>query len=444
MRLRFPTPCALAGAMLLAACMPGCGGAPVPGEAAGAFAPIDESRAIFWDRQTTESAALLRAIAGEFNTAHSGPPVVVERAGGYSEIFRKVSASIRARKLPAMAVSYESMTAEYAAAGAAAPLDPWMADPELGLDAAALEDFFPEVLASNRFDQLDGRMYSFPFAKSVLMLYYNKRVLREAGIAAPPETWAEFLDQCRQVKARTGRHAHAISVDCSTVSAVIFSHGGDVYADGTTRFDQPAAIAAFGLYETLVKEDLAYQITPGTFDDEVALANDQIAFTLRTSSGRASIAYNMGDPTERWGWKRIPQADPTRPATVIFGPNVTIFNTTPEQQRAAWAFVRHFTAPDTAARWAVETGYLPVRRSAIDHPLLQAHWAAWDEARAAYDCLPFARVEPNVIGWQEVRGLVERALTEVITGLKSAEEAARALKPAADAALARHARDTVR
>lgn len=420
----------------------GCGSPAVRPE--GGFAPIDARRAVFWDRQTTESAALLREIAAEFNAAHEGPPVVVERAGGYSEIFRKVSASIRAGKLPAMAVSYESMTAEYVLAGAAAPLDDLIGDSETGMAAGDLEDFFPEVIASNRFGQFDGRMYSFPFAKSVLMLYHNRRVLRDAGIAAPPETWDEFLEQCRRVKARTGKHAHAISVDCSTVSAMIFSHGGEVYAGGETQFDRPAAVAAFTLYETLAKEGLAYQITPGTFDDEVALANDRIAFTLRTSSGRAGVAHTMGDPADRWGWSRIPQADPARPATVLFGPNVTIFNTTPEQRRAAWAFVRHFTAPDTAARWAVETGYLPVRRSAIDHPVLQAHWAAWDGARAAYDCLPFARVEPNVVGWQEVRGLVERALTEVLTGLKPAAQAARDLKVAADAALARHARDAAR
>lgn len=415
----------------------GCGNsAPPPGAG---FAPIDPAQAIFWDRQTTETAALLRELVETFNAGHPGIPVAVERAGGYSEIFRKVSASIQARRLPAMAVSYESMTAEYAAAGAVAPLDALVQDPATGFTPEELDDFFPAVLASNRFAQLGGTLYSFPFAKSVLMLYFNKRVLSAAGIAAPPDTWVEFLDQCRAIKKTTGKQAHAISVDCSTVNGLIFSMGGEVFADGRCQYDSPAAIAVFELYETLTKEGLAYQITPGTFDDEVALVNDQIAFTLRTSSGRASVARNMGEVRDRWGWKRIPQADPARPATVLFGPNVTIFNTTQEQQQTAWAFVKYFTSPDVGARWAAETGYLPVRKSALDHPVLQQFWKEWEDGRAAYDCMAFARVEPNVMGWQEVRTLVERALTEVVSGLKPGRQAALELKEAADAALARHA-----
>lgn len=425
-------------ASLLGALLPlaGCGGSgPAPGAG---FAPIDATQAVFWDRQTTETAELLRALVAEFNTGWSGIPVAVERAGGYSEIFRKVSASIQARRLPAMAVSYESMTAEYAASGAVAPLDALVNDPATGFSAEELEDFFPAVLASNRFEQLGGQLYSFPFAKSVLMLYYNKRVLAAAGIEAPPETWSAFVEQCRKIKASTGKQAHAVSVDCSTVNGLIFSMGGAVLAEGKTLYDRPAAIAVFELYETLTKEGLAFQITPGTFDDEVALVNDEIAFTLRTSSGRASVARNMGDAQERWGWARIPQSDPSQPATVLFGPNVTLFNTTPEQQQAAWAFVKFFTSPDVGARWAAETGYLPVRKSAANHPVLQQYWAAWENGRAAYDCLPIAKVEPNVTGWQEVRTLVERALTEVLSGLKQGRQAAIDLKSAADAALARH------
>jgi ABC-type glycerol-3-phosphate transport system substrate-binding protein len=270
---RCARPCSL-GVLALA----GCGGsAPAPGAG---FAPIDATQAVFWDRQTTETAELLRSLVAEFNAGRSGIPVAVERAGGYSEIFRKVSASIQARRLPAMAVSYESMTAEYAGSGAVAPLDALVQDPATGFSPEELEDFFPAVLASNRFEQFGGQLYSFPFAKSVLMLYYNKRVLAAAGIAAPPETWVEFVDQCRKIKAATGKQAHAVSVDCSTVNGLIFSMGGEVLGPEGTLYDRPEAVAVFELYETLAKEGLAFQITPGTFDDEVALVNDQVAFTL--------------------------------------------------------------------------------------------------------------------------------------------------------------------
>ena len=249
-------------------------------------------------------------------------------------------------------------------------------------------------------------MYSFPFCKSVLMLYFNKTVLAEAGIEAPPQTWDQFLAQCRRVKAKTGHPAYAVSVDPSTIAGMIFSMGGEVAAGRETLFDSPAALKTFGLLETLAKEKLAYHIAPRSYDDEVALAQGDVAFVMRSSSGRTSVTRLMND-LDKWGMTRIPQADTEHPRTVLFGPNICVFNTTPEQQRAGWEFVKFFTCAERP------------------------------HTRAARDRLPLAQSEPTLAGGQEVRGLVDVAETEILTGLKPAAQAAADLKRKADAVLAR-------
>lgn len=416
--------------------MLGCGSrTEVPSQG---FRPLVIDAVVFWDRQTTESAVLLKALADEFNRSTPGLPVRIERAGTYADIFRKVTASIQARALPAMAVAYESMVVEYIPTGAVIPLDALMHDPELGFSESELSDFYPQILERNRYEAAGGRYYSFPFAKSVLVLYYNRRVLHEAGIESPPQTWDEFLDQCRRIKEKTGKFAYAISVDCSTIDGMIFSMGGQVVHGTETLFNSEEAHAVFALLETLTREKLAYQISPGSFDDEVALGNDQIAFMIRTSSSKLHVQALMNDPT-RWGIAPLPQRDPKHPATVLFGPNVVIFATTEEQQRRAWAFVRYFVQPEVQARWCTVTGYLPVRRSVLEHPLVKKSWEEWADNRVPYSCLEYARGEPNLPGWQEVRLHVERAETEVITGVKDVSTALRDLKEAADAALQRHA-----
>lgn len=402
------------------------------------FKPIDPSTALFWTRQTTEIADLLRSLAGDYNQ-HRKPgalEIKIEHVGGYTDIFRKVSASIQARALPAMAVGYENMTAEYVLANAVVPIDAFVHDPSLGLSPQDLEDFFPVVLETNRFPEFGGKMYSFPFCKSTQMMYFNKVVLSAAGFDRPPDTWDEFLEQCRQVKAKTGKTAYALSVDCSAIDGWIYSMGGEVIEGRATRFDSPEAIRVFELLETLAKEGLVYQISPGTYDDETAFAHDEVAFVFRSSSGRTAVAMLMEGRQDQWGMARIPQADPQNPHTVLYGPNICIFNTTPEQQRAAWAFVKYFTSPEISVKWALGTGYLPIRKSAAGDPAMQAFWASWPYNRAAFDCLPFARPEPNVAGWQEVRSLVEKAETEVLTGMKTGRQAALDLKRDADAALA--------
>lgn len=420
------------GVLMLGA---GCGGTGGTPASPGGFAPLDEKAAILWDRQTTESGALLQTMGDAFNAQWQGLPIKIERVGGYSDIFRKTAASIQARKLPAMAVAYESMTAEYIASDAVAQLDAFVA----GFSEADRNDFFPAVLESNRFSEYGGHYYSFPYTKSVLMMYYNRRVLDAAGVIKVPETWDEFLAASRAVREKTGKFAYAASVDCSTIDGMIFSMGGDVIDGRNTLFDQPASIQVFELLETMAKEKLLYQITPGSFDDEVALAADQVAFTIRTSSGRASIDRAMGDKG-RWGMARLPQADPAKPATVLFGANVTVFKVGEAQEQAALAFLKDFTSTENCVRWATQTGYLPIRKSAAEHPDMQAYWSGAPYLRSAFDCLPFARMEPNVVGWQEVRKAVENAETQVLTGLKTGREAALELKKNADAILARHAK----
>jgi multiple sugar transport system substrate-binding protein/sn-glycerol 3-phosphate transport system substrate-binding protein len=383
-----------------------------------------------------ETADLITRIAGEFNATWSGLPIKVEHLGEYGDINRKVSVSIQAGALPALAVGYESMTTGYAIAGAAIPLDPFINDPEIGLTQDDLDDFFPGMIETNIYPQLDGKMYSFPFTKSVLMMYFNKRVLASAGIEEPPKTWDEFLEQCRQIKAKTGVSAYAVSIDCSTLDGMIYSMGGELVDGAKTLYDSPAAVSVFELLETMAKEGLAVRIQPGTYDDREEFARGRAAFFFRSSVHRPYTAALMAADPDAWGMAMIPQSNPTRPVTVLYGGNITIFHTTSEQERAAWEFVKYFTSPDVSVRWALGSGYLPLRKSAAEHPDMQAFFTLWDYNRAAFDCLPYARPEPNLAGWQEVRTLVERAAIEVMAGLKPAGDAARELKARADAVLA--------
>ncbi len=407
--------------LMLGACAPG------PQESSDSlpptFGPMTDDTIVFWGRFTAEIETLLQDMVAEFNEAHPGTPVKAEYAGGYGEIFKKTMASIHARQLPAMAMAYESMTAEYIGAGAVAPLGDYMRDPELGLDFEDFDDFFPAVLETNKFEQFQGRMYSFPFAKSVLMLFYNKRVLAAAGHDHPPRTWDEFLQQCRDVTEKTGKPAYAAHVDCSTVDGMIFSHGGEVYEDGAYQFDSPESLAVFQLFETLFAEDLAFQTQKGSYDDQVAFGNDEVAFILRTSASRTGLGDLMEWDGDRWGIAPLPQVNPENPHTVMFGPNIVVFAVGDEQQRRAWSFARWFTNQENTVRWALGTGYLPLRKSAADDEAMKAFWAEWPDNRAAFDSMAYAKPEPNVNGWQEVRGLVEQAQVAVFSGIQTAEEA---------------------
>jgi len=419
------------GALFLFA-FAGCERTPdAPSDADGGYAPISMDSADLWDRQTTENAELLRAIADEFNAQHDGLPVKIVQSGNYGDIYRKTTAAIQAGALPAMAAAYGNMTVEYAEAGAVTHLDTYAADPETGLAETDWADFFPGVLEQNRYSRYGGALLSFPYTTSVLVMYVNRRVLQEAGIDSAPETWDAFLHQARTIKHRTGKFALCFDVDPSTIHGMIYSRGGDVLHDGRPSYSTDAARNTLALLAILFEEELAYQNPPRAYDDQTAFGNDEIAFAFRPSSSLPYFRLVM-EGNDGWDVLPIPQATPDAPATVLYGANFTVFDTTPEHEQAAWAFLKFFTSPEITARWALGTGYLPCRRSATGDPALQAHWDAWRGNRVPFDQLEFARPEPNVPHWQEVRGLVTTAVVETITARKSVEQALADLQAAID------------
>ena len=301
--------------------MIGCGGSKE-------FRPIDPNAALFWDRQTDENRDLLEKIIAEFNKSHGGMPVKADYVGGYSEIFRKLVTSIQAHTVTAMAVGYQSMTTVYAQTGAILPWTRLNCGPRDRVKRRRTGGLFHRRWKRTGYHLLIMALLV-PFCKSVLMLYFNKRVLSAAGIQDPPRTWDEFMAQCRQIKERTGKSAYAVAVDASTFDGMVYSMGGDVYADGKTLFDSPESLAVLKMHETLGKEGLAYQILAHRYDDRTEFAQDKAAFFFRSSSHRTYTAMLI-EP-EDWGMAVIPQADPADPKTVLYG-RTSHLRTTPEQE----------------------------------------------------------------------------------------------------------------
>jgi multiple sugar transport system substrate-binding protein len=56
-----------------------------------------------------------------------------------------------------------------------------------------INELFPDVVANNQV--IDGKIYGLPLSIDSLALFYNRDLLNNAGITAPPTTWDEFVAQ---------------------------------------------------------------------------------------------------------------------------------------------------------------------------------------------------------------------------------------------------------
>jgi multiple sugar transport system substrate-binding protein len=92
-----------------------------------------------------------------------------------------------------------------------------------------------------------GKLYAVPITSDGGMLYYRKDLLAAAGVTAPPKTWAELQDACTKVKAKSPKvgcfAGQFDKYEGLTVnfSEAVNSAGGVVVKDGKPDVNTPEA-----------------------------------------------------------------------------------------------------------------------------------------------------------------------------------------------------------
>ena len=188
-----------------------------------------------WCQQGQEAENhAMRAMAAAFNRAHDEQGIAVSLTFfpdfQYTE---KVSIAAAARDLPDVLALDGPTVARFVEAGLLRPIARYFTDEELA-------DFAPTIRAQG---DVDGTLYALGAFDSAMVLYYDRDLLAQAGVAPPPEfegwTWDEFLAACARLKA-AGIDPVSLHMDDSgdewytyAFSPLIWSAGGRLIgADG--------------------------------------------------------------------------------------------------------------------------------------------------------------------------------------------------------------------
>jgi raffinose/stachyose/melibiose transport system substrate-binding protein len=81
------------------------------------------------------------------------------------------------------------------------PLDDYVARPYSTTGGQPFEDVVNKTLLDLARQLGGGSVRNIPYQPSAFVTMYNKDLFRQAGIAAVPTTWAQFLDACAKLKA---------------------------------------------------------------------------------------------------------------------------------------------------------------------------------------------------------------------------------------------------
>ncbi|MBZ0268085.1 ABC transporter substrate-binding protein [bacterium] len=382
----------------------------------------------FWHAMGGPLGRSLDSLVADYN----GEAFEVESVsmGRYQALSQKIMAAVAAGGPPDIAQCYEAWTANLIENESIVPFGKFLSGPNGIADLDDIPDLF---LAGSR---QDGEIWSFPFNKSVRCLYYNKDLLRAAGLDpdTPPRTWAEYREFARKLTrdldgdGKVDQYGLAAQITASMFENLLVQNGGSLLNEDETAvtFDSPEGVEALEFLANLLVRDGSSLVSQGFEYQNEFLAGK--AAMIEGSS--VSLAFMEGKYTFEIGIAPLPAGK--RDTQLVAGTDVVLFAGTPEREARAWAFVKWFTDTEQTARWSAATGYLPVRKSAMKDPVLAAKLDRHPGLREAYAQLERAVPQPKARGWYAGRNILEREAVEPV--LRGMMEPAEALKAAAEKA----------
>jgi len=392
----------------------------------GPLAGVDPSgqNIVWWHNHSGSREEGLLAMVEEFNSNNAcGITVEAQNQGGYDEIRDAVNASTAAGELPAaLIVGYQNDQAFYQLNNALVDLDNYIDDATWGLSEEDRNDFYGSFFDQSIHASFDDQRLGFPPNRSMEVIYYNQTWLEELGFSGPPTTPDEFREMsCAAAEANgDGTGGFILRDDASAVAAWTFAFGGDVLTEDGTGYvyNSPATAEAMEFLKGLYDDGCAYLFTEGFPDPE--FANRRAIFTMGSSSGIPfyqqgidTVAEEQGRDADEWGVTAVPHTT-AEPVQNIYGGDVMVTATTPEQQLAAWIFTKWFTLPESQAEWVRISGYFPTREGTneflTDYDSENPQWAQ------ARDMLPFSYYEPQLISYQSVRDATTQAFNAIMQG----------------------------
>ncbi|MGI5888988.1 MAG: ABC transporter substrate-binding protein [Oscillospiraceae bacterium] len=315
-----------------------------------------------WYAISGNSGETFVSMAEEFDNSNDNISLELSYSGNSSDTATKVSAALLSGDAPDVALMY------------AGPLYTGGRDDFTMQELIKDEDFNADDIYSGMWDYcsyMDKGICAVPFGISTQIMYYNKDLVEAAGIdmTNPPETWDEFLEvaeTCMEY-GKANVSDDTIGFD-TTDSAWLFKsmlkqNGCDIIetSDGTITADfaDDAAVEVADYWKSLV--DAGVMPAGEHSNAENKFLAGTCAF-IAASSNR--ISRWEGATTFEIGAIEMPSFGEK---SLALGGNVLVILTDDETKvNAAWEFIKAMTTTENNIKFSLATGYLPIRKSAVE------------------------------------------------------------------------------
>jgi sn-glycerol 3-phosphate transport system substrate-binding protein len=339
----------------------------------------------YWGSWSGDLGKAEQEVVKRFNDSQKDVHVDYQFQGNYEQTAQKLTAALAAKQTPDVS----------------ALSDVWWFKFYLNQVLAPLNDLF----AANKIDTSDyvdslfkegvrnGQSYWVPFARSTPLFYYNKDAYAEAGLDGPPKTWSDFAEVAPKLVKKNGSQisrsafAHAVSQGYVAwiFQGVDWAFGGH-YSDPEFNIliNKPESVAAGNFFGKSVKDGWATVTQDPDNGPDSDFYNGLAASTIASTGGLITI---MSNAKFNVGTAFLPSEKTFGCCTG--GAGLAVLTTAPkERQEAAFKYLAFATSPEITTYWCQNTGYMPVRKSAIASKEMQDFFAKNPNYKVAVDQLP--------------------------------------------------------
>lgn len=368
----------------------------------------------FWHHysaQSAENETLMNDLIPKFESENPGIKVNAV-SHEWAELHDKILVSASSQSLPDVARLDIAWLPEFQQMGVLVALDQEM--PDFSEVAGTLLD---SALSTAN---IGGSYYALPLNTNSKILFYNTAMLEAAGVEVPT-TMDEWVEAVRKLSG-TNANGQQIwgwnepALSGWNICPFIWSFGGSLTNEeqtvATGYINSPETVKAVETFAMLVQEGALTGFNSGDIPMTDGFGAGRYAMMLEGPWKTAELAGAY--PDVAYGTAYMPAGEGGS-ISVLGGEDIAMFNTA--NREAAWKFMQFMTG-EYAETAMAKCGQIPVNKAALESDTVKnADYAPFIQA------IETAKARPTVAAWSEMDNELTNAMTAVVNGEKTAQEA---------------------
>jgi multiple sugar transport system substrate-binding protein len=366
---------------------------------------------------TAEKEAYGKIVAA-FNGRQSRVTVTLSHIPSASDYVKRLTADLAAGTPPDIALMNYRRFAAFAARNAFDPIAPYLAS------SSALQPsaFYPEVVSA--FTR-GGTLIGIPQNASSLVIYYNKNLFGQAGIALPKDdwTWDDFLTAARGLTKGTEQYGIGISPEMIRVAPFIWQNGGDIVDNLATptrlTFDRAESAEAIQWFVDLQSR---HKVAPDAV--QVAAEDDESRFL----NGRSGMFFDSRRvvPTLRtitaFDWDVAPLPGRKGRASILHS-DAYLLTAASKNKAAAFSFMEYANSTEGQTFIAATGRTVPSIKAIAETPIFLDPATKPANNRVFLNAIPIIRPTINVDRTEEIESVVNNEIKRAFYGQASVADA---------------------